>query len=392
MAKLPPDSLPPLKDPVYDGLGPYAASPLRDVTGTRVNPDAIESYTQRQFMATADAPLNCANPLLPTWLDDIRSFDPRAQVVQAPLEAWPLHVVVPRISIWGEKLPFKLPPATYLIDYRYLNSRPGQPPERPWVAKLHERFAEGTQLLLGFFGDPTLNWGLWGQREFWQLEFLEQFSGVIAPDFAAYGDDPVPESLLGERMVQVFCSEGSRQGQNIIPSVAWRSVDSFRRQVELWAGMYPNVHTIQLDCDGFGVNRNLWWWRWLIAMENYCQGLDHIRWIITGRPAGWVLRELNRIFPKRNYTIVPSVALYNSCLSSSRGVAWMEETFLRKIERLEGFWSGDELADPMPRPDFWPQFRDCLAVELQIGGAAPQGQLGPGYEDVGELARLTSDT
>jgi hypothetical protein len=375
-AKLPPLVLPPLNDPVYGGPSPYSVSPLKDVTGTRINPDALESYANRAMMLDpVEAPLSCAHPWLEDWLANIGCFDPRAKVRQTPLESWDLHAIVPRISVWGDKLPFPLPKGTYLIDYRYLNSRPGQPPERPWVPRLSERFAEGSQLLLGFFGDPQLNWGLWGQRDFWTLDFLSQFAGVIAPDFAAYGDDPIPESLRGERMLQIFCSEGSRHGHNIIPSIAWRSVDSFRRQVELWSGMYPDVHTIQLDCDGFGVNPNMWWWRWLHAMENYCQGLDHIRWIITGRPKGWVVRELNRIFPKRNYCLVPSVALYNSCLSSSRGQVWMEETFTRKIQILEDFWAGETVADAQPRPDFWPQFRDCLVEEELPKLPSPQAAL-----------------
>ena len=364
-AKLPPLPLPALRDPIYEGLSPYAFSPLRDVTGTRINPDALEWYSQREYMKTPNlAPLNCANPLLSAWLEDVRCFDPRAQVQQKSRDEWPLQAIIPRISVWGTKLPFPLQVGTYLIDYRYLNSRFNQPPSREWVQTLKERFPEGSQLNLGFFGNAELNWNLWGQgRGFWEAPFLEQFVAVIVPDFAAYGDDPIPESLLGERMVQIFCTIGSQTGHNLIPSIAWRSEDSLRRQIDLWAGLYPDVHTIQLDCDGFGINPNLWWWRWIIAIEKYCKGLDHIRWLITGRPKGWVLRELNEIFPRHNYAVLPSVALYNGCLSSSKGARWMSETFDRKVRRLEAFWSGDNVADRVPRPDFWPQFRDCLNDE-----------------------------
>ena len=37
--------LPPLADPAYGGLGPYASSPLRDVVGARINPDAYDGTT-----------------------------------------------------------------------------------------------------------------------------------------------------------------------------------------------------------------------------------------------------------------------------------------------------------------------------------------------------------
>lgn len=381
---LPPDPLPALKDLVYGGYSPYAVSPLRDVCGCRINPDALEWYSKREFMKDPNqAPLNCANPLLASWLQDVNSFDPSAEVKQRPREEWPLNAIIPRISVWGTKLPFPHEAWTYLIDYRYLNSRPGKPPERKWVETLTERFPEGSRLILGFFGNPELNGALWGQgRDFWELDFLKQFTAIIAPDFAAYGDDPIPESLLGERMVQIFCTMGSRLGHNLIPTIAWRSIDSFRRQVDFWTGLYPDVHTIQLDCDGFGVNPSLWWWRWIYAMEKYCKGFDNIRWLITGRPKGWVLRELNEIFPAHNYAVLPSVALYNGCLSSSRGEIWMRDTFGRKVRRLEAFWSGEVIADRVPRPDFWPQFRDCLNEEsMQAIADNTSLSLSPSIED-----------
>ena len=97
--------------------------------------------------------------------------------------------------------------------------------------------------------------GLWTLREFWYSPFLNNFSGIILPDFSAFSDDPWPQSLFGERMQQIFGQEGSESGRNIIPSIAWCGEESLRRQMALWCSQAPQVNTIMLDCYGAGRDR-----------------------------------------------------------------------------------------------------------------------------------------
>ena len=359
-ANLPPDPLPPLADPCFgDQPGPYSASPLRDVCGTRIQPDALGFYKHRELLCRADTWVKtCAHPELEAWLGDVGGFDPRSALSQPALSEWPLSAIIPRLSVWGEQLPFPLDPATYVIDYTYLHSNPRTLPERAWVMRLRERFPEGAKLILAFFGNRALTLGLWPQIEFWHHPFLDQFDAVLMPDFSAFSDDPTPQYLLGERMQQVFAQDGARAGRTVIPSIAWTTESSLRRQIELWASRYPSVNTIHLDCYGSQVDRTGWNWRWLFAMEKYCAHLPHIRWLVSGMTSGWTVRELNRIFPAGNYCLAPSVSAYLGVMSGSRDPAWQAQAFRIKMRRFEDLKAGREVAEPMARPDSWPTFSD----------------------------------
>lgn len=357
--KLPPEDLT-LPDPCFqDGRGPYHVSALRDVCGTRINPDAIGWYKRRQLLTRPECPAKTAvHPDIELWLGDVGSFDPRSQVVQPPLSEWPFSAVMPRIVVYGEKLAFPLDPMTYVIFYKDLHSNPRTLPSRPWVSRLKERFPEGTQLVLSFLAGRALINGLWAQTEFWQAEFLRQFDAVVIPDFSAFSDDPVPQSLLGERMHQIFAQEGSEAGHNVIPAIAWMDEYSLRRQIELWVSAYPKVNTILIDCDGTNVDPTGWKWRNLFAIEKYCAPHSHIRWLISGITPGWAIRELNDMFPKRNYHIIPSVSVYVNAMQSSPDPGFRHHKFMQRIKQIEAFRAGTEVADRMPKPEVWPQFSD----------------------------------
>ena len=183
------------------------------------------------------------------------------------------------------------------------------------------------------------------------------------PDFSAFSDDPVPQYLLGERMQQIFASEGTAAGKVTIPSIAWSSEKSLRRQLELWTSQYPRVNTIHLDCDGSNVDKTLWAWRWLYAMEKYCAGRDHIRWLISGMSSGWVIRELNRIFPKKNYCLMPSVSSFIGATKGSTDPEWQGQKFRSKMLQLQALRNGDEVAELGERPDYWPKYSDIKAYQ-----------------------------
>src|ERR1017187_46318 len=183
---LPPEVLPPLPDPAFGNRpGPYAYSELRRVVGTRINPDSIGWYKRRDLLRSPVAAKTCAHPELEGWLGDVRSYDPQARVTQPSLSKWPFTGVVPRVSV-SANLRFPLAPATYMIDYAELNSNPTVVAVRPWVENLKAQFPEGSDLLLSFFGNRNLVLGLWTQLDFWYAPFLDNFTGIILPDFSAF--------------------------------------------------------------------------------------------------------------------------------------------------------------------------------------------------------------
>lgn len=359
---LPPDPLPALPDPAYDGqLGPYAYSPLREVTGTRINPAAVGWYRRREALTSQRGVLSCAHPDLAGWLGDIRSFDPFTWVSQPKPSDWPLPAILPQITVTGNKLPFPLPDDinTYMIEYENL-TMPGKLPDKPWVLDLKSKFPEDAQLILTFFGGKReLFWGLWTESGFWHHPFLDNFTAICLPDFSSFSDDPIPQSLLGERMQMIFAREGAQAGRTIIPKIAWRSEDSFRRQIELWVSQYPRVNTIMLNCYGHGIDRATWAWRWLYAIEKYCKGHDHIRWIIAGITQGWAIRELNEIFPKKNYSLLPSKLQFIAAQRKAVDPEVMAQRFANKMRHLGAYWSGEEIAEAFPKPTKWPTFEDA---------------------------------
>jgi Domain of unknown function (DUF4417) len=366
---LPPEEIPALPDPCFDNqLGPYSHSDLKQVVGTRINPDSIGWYKHRELLLSERCPAKtCAHPELEGWLGDVGSFDARVRINQPPASQWPMSKIIPRMALWGESLPFEIEPGTYMIDYLSLNSDPTSTPTRDWVPRLRERFPEGSRLILSFFGPEgargrrPLIIGLWTLRDFWYAPFLDQFDGVVLPDFSAYSDDPLPQMLFGERQAQIFAQEGSDAGRTIIPAIAWCTEASLRRQVELYTSQ-PNVNTILMDCYGSHIQKVGWAWRWLFAIEKYCAGKDHIRWMFTGLASGWVIRELNRIFPNGNYALVTTASPQIAATRGTTDKEIMAKRFRRAIGKLEDFHSGRMVADPEVRPETWPTFGELLSM------------------------------
>jgi hypothetical protein len=366
MSKLPPKKLKALDDPFFpdfsDKGGPYALSALRDVCGTRINPNALGHYQSRSDLIRVDCePKSCAHPELEEWLGDVSGLDARARVRQPDVKDWPLSTIIARVDARKEGMPFALPEMTYFLDYNSFHSSHVEGP-RPGgdVDELRERlFPENSQVILSFYNDLKQKKGLWSLLNFWDLPFLDQFDAVLLPDFSAYSSDPNVQYMIGERMMQVFAEEGSRAGRTVIPSIAWSTEESLRRQVDLWTSQ-TNINTIRLDCLGHNVNRTGWTWRWLFALEKYVQGMDHIRWIITGMTTGWSIRELNRIFPKKNYALVTPISTFIAAQRRSTDPEWSALEFRRRIRVLQDYRDGVVLADPAIRPEAWPKFENLV--------------------------------
>lgn len=356
-----PDPIPPLKDPLYnDEFSPYAISGLREVVGTRINPDAIDWYRQREVLTNSGClPKTAGHPDLEAWIAEVGGFDPRAALKQPKLADWEMSHIIPRVGLKTTGLVFPLSKGTYMIEYSALHSNPATLPTKEWVNNIKSFFPEGSRLLLSFFSDRELLYALWPKVDFWDCEFLKNFDGIICPDFTSYSNDPKPQTLLGERMHQVFAKEGFDNGHTTIPSIAWADEASLRRQADLWASQ-PDVNTVVLDCHGSGIHRAGWTWRWIFAMEKYFADKTDMRWIIIGIHAGWAIREFNRIFPNGNFCVVPTFSTYIAATRGQSDEDGMAAKFKRSIEKLEDFKLGNVVAEGQERPDEWPHFRNLL--------------------------------
>src|ERR1035437_9171929 len=196
---VPPDPIPALSDPAFGNEpGPYSVSNLRDVVGTRINPDAYCWYKRREVLKNSFAPKSCAHPDLEGWLADVQGFDPRSRLEQPLPSKWPLSSIIPRMALWGEKLPFEMPSGTFMIDYMNLHSSPFTTVDKEWVNHVKDRFPDGSNLLLSFFGPEggegsrgrrPLILGLWTLPVCWYSHFLDQFDGIILPDLSVYSND-----------------------------------------------------------------------------------------------------------------------------------------------------------------------------------------------------------
>ena len=88
-----------------------------------------------------------------------------------------------------------------------------------------------------------------------------------------------------------------------------------------------------------------------------------MRWLIAGITSGWAIRELNRIFPGGNYCLVPSISTFVQATTKTTDREFMGKRYRQKLQKLENFMDGSEIADAEPRPDRWPSFADALLPE-----------------------------
>ena len=84
--------------------------------------------------------------------------------------------------------------------------------------------------------------------------------------------------------------------------------------------------------------------------------------MISGFTTGWIIRELNDMFPDKNYTLTMSVSPYINAMVGSRDPNWQADQFRKKIAAIEDFYFGRSIADKMERPDKWPTYGDVKTV------------------------------
>ncbi len=355
--------LPPLADPAYGGLGPYASSPLRDVVGARINPDAYGDYyahAERE-LAHPESKLSCFHPQLSDNLSAVLGFDPRLALRQLPARLWPLSGVIPMLVPGAQgKLPFAVPAGSYLIAYSHLVRHPGGTLESDGaILRLKESLPPGSSLLLTFHGHYEHLNAAWMQDGFWDQPFLAHFDGIIIDNFDPFSNSPRPMTLQAERMHQLFMEDGCLAGHNVIPALAWADEPSLRRQVELFVSN-PHLNTVYVDAYGPQVDRQTWSWRWLMALERYVAPHEHVRWLIGGLSSAWQLQELHRIFPAGNFSLVLSRNHFVHVQSGTASRAIQAGKFEASLARLEDLRTGRETATRMPRPDHWPTYAEAL--------------------------------
>jgi hypothetical protein len=298
------------------------------------------------------------------WISEVGCFDARFPGFwQPPVEEWPLSGVIPQVTPSSKGIPFKLPPATYAIDYASLTSVPGQLP-KPWVM-LHLRkfFPEGSRLILTFFGGQrNLTLKLWSAKDWWNSDFLAAFDAVCGPDFHSYSNAPKAQTFIGERQQQIFLAEGIANGRTVIPQITWADEDSFRRQIEML--LAAGANTILLNCYASQVQPTLWKMRWLHAIKKYCAGHPNVRFLIAGMNPGWAIAELNDIFPERNYALIPTAQYaFVEAQRATVDKEVMRRRFITKIQALADLRSGKVVADRKTMPAEMPSFAACRLID-----------------------------
>lgn len=344
---LPPDPLPARPEP--DGtLGPYAHSSLRTVTGTRINPLARDAYVNPDHMGA----LTCANPELGQFLHEIGGYDPRARLAQPPVNEWPMSRLIPRVHLERSFPRFPMPAATYAIDYMSMTQSATRFPVADWVNDIRDTFPENSRLLLNFTGNNAQCQYIWSVGpEFWQQPWLSQFDAIITPEFSTFINDPVPQWLAGERYKQIFATEGYEAGHTIIPSVAWSSDTSLRRQLELWCSMYPQVNTVWLDLLGAGVESVSWTWSRLAGLERWMPRDVPMRWLVSGAISGWAIAELMEILPHRNFHTV-NIRPFANAVSRPGTSGEKAQRFRAHCMRIEHWFSEPPARETRPElPD-----------------------------------------
>lgn len=339
--------------PEPDGrIGPYAHSPLRTITGTQINPEAAYWYEHRELVCTPTSPVRtCAHPDLDLWLENVAGFDPRMHMRQPPAAEWPLPLLVPRVKVHRHFPPFDLPVGWYAIDYQDINASLHHLPQREWLSGLRDMFPAGSKLILDFIGKHEFIEPLWRfGREFWEHPFLDSFDAVIVPEFSSFLDDPKPTYLIGERMKQIFAEEGHSAGRLVVPSLAWASESSLRRQADLIGSLAPDmINTVFLDMLALNVDRTAWLWSRFDMLYKYFAPLD-CRFLISGATAGWAVAELHEIFPRGNFHLL-HIGPYMQATRIEANRFERAEVFRKECQRLEEWAAGEHLPARMPRPD-----------------------------------------
>jgi len=152
MTKLPPDPLPSLNDPALpDEESIYGYSPIKTVTGTKINPDALEYYQHRQVLTDpAFAAKTLVHPELENWLTDVAGFDPRSVIKQPDRIDMPISAVIPQVipRANGSFL-FPLQPGTYIVNAMNIQANPSSYPEK--IIGIKNHLPEGSQLYFIWF-------------------------------------------------------------------------------------------------------------------------------------------------------------------------------------------------------------------------------------------------
>lgn len=352
MRELPGINLDPLPEP--DGKpGPYASSAVRTITGTRRNRHAVGNWYSgnAQLLGLPESPVvSCFHPMLEAWAQAVGGFDSYWSCPQPAPEDLPLSSVVPRVALSKGFPEWKLPQASYWIDYLRLTGRSDRLPEGEKIQRLRSLFPEGSTLILGNIGPSALRFSWWAMRhEFWDSELVSQFDAVVGPDFSSYLDDPRPQALIGERLTQLFSQMGAQAGKTVIPTVSWQNSESLARQADRLGAIYPDLHTIHLELGSKGADRAAWLFSRLDDIERYLAPLP-LRLLVSGSDPAWFIGELRQVIPPERLCLV---ALNPFMQTTMRPLLPEQKAndFRRRLARLEELLSGELEAPVKTRPE-----------------------------------------
>lgn len=353
MSTLPTDPPPHPEGENLDTL--YAHSALRTVTGVSVPEAARGVYRQRALCTHPLSPVRTlAHPELGVWLSETGGFDPRLRITQPPQEEWPMTRLIPRVRPYKSFPPFPLPAATYAVDYQSLTTATNRAPDAAWAQDTKALFPAGSRVILDFIGNNQQTQWIYSMgRAFWHEPFLQGFDAIVCPEFSTFENDPAPQMLIGERQKQIFLQEGYDMGFTVIPSLAWSTEDSLRRQLDLVGSLYPAVNTVWLDLLGAEVEGNAWTWGRLEALAKHLPVNLPVRWIVCGASSAWAITELHQIFQGAPFHQV-SIRPYANAVSRAGTPNEQRERFMRACHRTEALLRGEDLPARQQRPELPP--------------------------------------
>lgn len=345
----------PLADPSLAGqLSPYAASALRSITSSQINPYAVDLYgSQGTYMSeSSDAIITGVHPDLPVWLKYLGGGDSEWTCQQRPIEQLPLSRVLPRVVMTGAPHPWPIPQGSYWIDYANFSRHRTRIPDDGWAMNVRERFPTGSQLVLGPIMDHHVRIAMWNLRyKLWESDFIKQFDAVVCPDFSSYINDPAPQSLLGERMTQIWTEMAMRHGINVIPIISWSNEDSLARQADRLGALAEAglVHTVYIEWLARGVKKDHWIHHRVEAFERHLAHLP-IRWIFSGIESGRVMARIHKALPAGNFHTVGiwswKRTQFEPGLTEQRA-----RVFRGKLAQIERHQRGEELPPSLARPN-----------------------------------------
>ena len=271
------------------------------------------------------------------WLQGVGGLDIAPMRIHQPPIALPkvIPIVDPATPLVRE-----LPPWTYAIPVSKFIRKDGSAP--PYVYKLKELFAPGSQLILSFFCQDKFLEPVWTNytSNWWQSEWMYQFDAVFAVNFSVYWDDPMMEILSAIKRTMIVTKEIADAGHKVIPIVIWYTEKETREQLDVLAA--NDVHTI-VTCWQYVAGAQVASYKHDFAiLEKIAVQYPNLRIICYGMSAAWVIHRAREILGNR--LIIANGHIFFETVNAATAASQRMNIFWREMKHFHRLVN--EGADP----------------------------------------------